>query len=160
MTNQEAIKRIKEHIAIHKYRESHAIHIVEALEKAISALQAQEIKHSIESSPTQKALDTISRQDAIDVLSLSKEILNRALDNIDVVGTDREKYSWGLGLIESNIEDIKELPPAQLEIVRCRNCKYCEHWYADKGRCFLWHEGGIDVFEDGFCNYAERRTNA
>jgi hypothetical protein len=42
MTNQEAIKRIKEHIAIHKYRESHAIHIVEALEMAISALEAQE----------------------------------------------------------------------------------------------------------------------
>jgi hypothetical protein len=43
MTNKEAIKRIKEHIAIHKYRESHAIHIVEALEMAISALQAQDV---------------------------------------------------------------------------------------------------------------------
>ena len=41
MTNQEAIERIKEHIAIHKYTELHAIHIVEALEMAISALQAQ-----------------------------------------------------------------------------------------------------------------------
>ena len=41
MTNLEAIKRIKEHIAIHKYRESHAIHIVEALEMAISALEKQ-----------------------------------------------------------------------------------------------------------------------
>lgn len=102
MTNQEAIKRIKEHIAIHKYMGSHAIHIVEALEMAISALQVQEVK----------PLDTINRQDAIDVLSLGKEILNRVLDDIDVVGTDREKYLWGLGLIESNIEDIKELPPA------------------------------------------------
>lgn len=41
MNNQEAIQRIKEHIAIHKYRESHAIHIVEALEMAISALEKQ-----------------------------------------------------------------------------------------------------------------------
>lgn len=41
MTNQEAIERITEHIVIHKYRESHAIHIVEALEMAIKALQAQ-----------------------------------------------------------------------------------------------------------------------
>ena len=48
---------------------------------------------------------------------------------------------------------------AQSEIIRCKDCKYCEHWYADKGRCFLWHESGIDVFENGFCNYAERRTN-
>ena len=45
------------------------------------------------------------------------------------------------------------------EIVRCKDCKYCEHWYADKGRCFLWHEDGIDVFEDGFCNYGGRRTD-
>ena len=38
----------------------------EAMEMAFSALQAQEANHSIESSLTQKALDTISRQDAID----------------------------------------------------------------------------------------------
>ena len=41
-------------------------------------------------------------------------------------------------------------------VIRCKDCKHCEHWYADKGRCFLWHEGGIDVFGDGFCNYGER----
>lgn len=40
--------------------------------------------------------DSISRQAAIDVLSLGKELLSRVLDDIDVVGTVREKYSWGL----------------------------------------------------------------
>ena len=59
--------------------------------------------------------DLIERQAAIDVISLGKEILSRVLDDIDVVGTDREKYSWGLGLIESNIKDIEELPSAQPE---------------------------------------------
>ena len=59
--------------------------------------------------------DLISRQAAIDVLSLGKEILSRVLDDIDVVGADREKYSWGLGLIESYINDIEELPSAQPE---------------------------------------------
>lgn len=38
----------------------------EAMEMAFSALQAQEAKHSTESSLTQKELDTISRQEAID----------------------------------------------------------------------------------------------
>lgn len=58
-------------------------------------------------------------------------------------------------------EDLKNLPTADVvEVVRCKDCKYCEHWYADKGRCFLWHESGIDVFEDGFCNYGERREDA
>ena len=47
----------------------------------------------------------------------------------------------------------------QPEIIRCKDYKYCEHWYADKGRCFLWYDTGIGVFEEGFCNYAERRTD-
>ena len=34
---------------------------------------------------------------------------------MDVVGIDREKYSYGLKLQESDIEDIKELPSAQSE---------------------------------------------
>ena len=41
MTNQEAIERINEHIAIHRYNEPQAIHIVEALQMAISALEKQ-----------------------------------------------------------------------------------------------------------------------
>lgn len=51
------------------------------------------------------------------------------------------------------------LPSAQSEIIRCKDCKYSERWYRDKRRCFLWHETGIDVFEDGYCNYAERRAD-
>jgi hypothetical protein len=59
------------------------------------------------------ANDAISRQAAIDALSLGKEILSRVLDDVDVVGTDREKYSFGLGLIEASINDIEELPSIQ-----------------------------------------------
>ena len=68
-----------------------------------------------------------------------------------------------LDRIEEKIDVIRglatTLPSAQPEIIRCKDCKYCEHWYANKGRCFLWHEGGIDVFEEGFCSYGERRTD-
>jgi antitoxin component HigA of HigAB toxin-antitoxin module len=63
--------------------------------------------------------DLIERQATIDVLSLGKEILSYVLDDIDVVGTDREKYSWGLELIESYIDDIKELPSAQHDCIEC-----------------------------------------
>lgn len=51
------------------------------------------------------------------------------------------------------------LLPAQPEIIRCKDCKHSKHWYLDKFLCFLWHEDGIDVFADGFCNYAERKTD-
>ena len=41
MTNEEAIERINEHIAIHRYNEPQAIRIAEALQMAIEALEKQ-----------------------------------------------------------------------------------------------------------------------
>ena len=53
---------------------------------------------------------------------------------------------------------LRELPSADVvQVVRCKDCKHSEHWYRDKARCFLWHEEGIDVFENGYCSYAERK---
>lgn len=58
-------------------------------------------------------------------------------------------------------ERLMNLPAADVRhVVLCRDCKHSEHWYADKSRCFLWHESGIDVFNDGFCNYGEKREEA
>ena len=71
--------------------------------------------------------DLIDRKEAIGVFSFDKEMLNRLLDDMDVVGTDREKYSWGLGLIESYINDIWELPSADPKNGRWTD----EGWYAD-----------------------------
>ena len=59
--------------------------------------------------------DLISRQAAIDTLSVGRELLNRVLDETDVVGTEREKFSFWLGLIESAIKDIEELPSVESE---------------------------------------------
>lgn len=58
---------------------------------------------------------------------------------------------------------IRGLPAADVvEVVRCKDCKYSEHWYRDKRLCRLWYgeekpSAPIDVFDDGFCNYGERR---
>lgn len=53
---------------------------------------------------------------------------------------------------------IEALPSADvIEVVRCKDCIHSDHWYRDKSRCFLWHESGIDVFDDGYCNYGKRR---
>lgn len=105
--------------------------------------------------------DLISRQAAIDVLSLGKEILSRVLDDIDVVGTDREKYSWGLRLIESNIEDIKELPSAQQWIPCSERMPECEQEvlictkkkvYVSKKTGMEWYEESVitpALYEDG-----------
>ena len=37
-----------------------------------------------------------------------------------------------------------------VEVVRCKDCVNSKHWYADRRRCFLWHETGIGVFENDF----------
>ena len=55
-------------------------------------------------------------------------------------------------------DEVDNIPAADVvEVVRCKDCAYCEHWYRDKGLCALWAENGIDVFEDGFCSYGKRR---
>lgn len=59
--------------------------------------------------------DLISRQAAIDELNDGAELLRRVLDDADIVGAERAKYEWGLGLIESYISDMEELPSAQPE---------------------------------------------
>lgn len=43
------------------------------------------------------------------------------------------------------------------DIVRCKDCKYSEHWRRDERMCSLWDDAW--VFDDGFCNHAERRTD-
>ena len=73
--------------------------------------------------------DIIYRQDAIDALDVGAELLRRVLDETDIVGAERAKFEWGLGLIESCIYDMEELPSAEPEIIRCKDCKYRdENW--------------------------------
>lgn len=81
---------------------------------------------------------------AIDADHLKRWILSRVFQKLTV---------------SDAIDQIDREDTIEPEIVRCKDCKHSEHWYRDKSRCFLWHEEGIDVFEDGFCNYAERRTD-
>jgi len=120
--------------------------------------------------------DLISRQVAIDTFSVGKEMLNRVLDETDVVGTEREKFSFGLGLIESAIKDIEKLPSAQPEIIQCKDCKhwrqqtnyqgaplsfgFCESddmWRSLYGETY--EVSHIDTDDDFYCGYAERRTD-
>ena len=50
-------------------------------------------------------------------------------------------------------KEINELPSAQPEIVRCKDCKH-----HDGIRCFRWNSTIITKFDD-FCSNAERRTD-
>ena len=78
-------------------------------------------------------------------------------DALEVVCfTDREgSFSDGVQWL---LEYIDGLPSADVHpVIRCKDCKHSTEWYRDKRRCFLWCEDGIDVFEDGYCSYWERK---
>ena len=82
--------------------------------------------------------DTISRQAAIDALDFGAELLRRALDDMNLVGNEREKYEWGLGLSESYIADMKDLPSAQPERKKGRWINHRKdrgHHIADCDQC-------------------------
>jgi hypothetical protein len=108
--------------------------------------------------------DLISRKAAIYLLEHEIELSNRALDFAELVGTEREKFSWGLGLLESIAEDIKQLPSAQPEhrwipcserlpergvSVLISHVGYVSEDYLDidDGAMYFWNSG-IDLDEE------------
>ena len=136
MTNQEAIASLRTLCHNCKlfpkcaYEKSECF---KAIEMAISALQAQDV-------PDINVGNMISREELFEELNcINLPVGNETVDKIFSV--------------------IENIPSAQPEIIRCKDCKHSEHWYRDKSRCFLWNEEGMGVFDDGFCNYAERRTD-
>lgn len=58
----------------------------------------------------------------------------------------------------NGLERGKKCPLIELDLVRCRECKYSKNWYGDHRLCYLWAETGIGVFEDGYCSHGERRS--
>lgn len=53
---------------------------------------------------------------------------------------------------------MNEVPAARSEIIRCKDCKWVEHYGTD-GNASYWcknWDGGTDA--DGFCYEVERRT--
>lgn len=77
-----------------------------------------------------------------------------------------DTQTWGLlnapiskAIRKAAQETIKQLPPAQPEIIHCRECKH-----RDKdGECGQYDDGTVavscEVPDDHYCGYAERRTD-
>ena len=43
------------------------------------------------------------------------------------------------------------------QLIRCKDCENSKRWQGNRHRCFIWNEAGIDVFDNGFCNYGKRK---
>ena len=86
--------------------------------------------------------DLISRQAAIDGVKILHEVAWK---------------NWHEPTLSANvvIDMIKDLPSAQLEIIRCKDCKHWEQESICDGHCLEIDLHHVD--EDHYCSYAERR---
>ena len=138
MNNQEAIK-------ILKIERDHMIPIllperIEAMDMAISALQAQDV-------PDTNVGDVVSRQKAIDALCR----------RCDLAAEDDEPCTEKC----NDIKILEKLPSAQPEILRCKDCIY---WWESHKMCKRNKDKNhncacMDCDADFYCKYAERRTD-
>lgn len=62
------------------------------------------------------------------------------------------------------IDEIEDIPPAQSEIIRCKDCRYWqpqEEWVSEVPICTRTENGTgflMIINGDGFCSYAERKV--
>ena len=111
-------------------------------------------------------MDLISRQATIDALwkalfeyedKTEKQFIET--DELDVEDWVQHRV-FVQNMNDIDRQTILDLPSADaVEVVRCKYCKHSTEWYGDKRRCFLCCEDGIDVFEDGYCSYWERKND-
>ena len=101
--------------------------------------------------------DLISRQAAIDAIEEMQMPIMRSI-------FPEEQFVFK-GMSEA-LSAINELPSAQSEIIRCKDCKWyeCSIMAADFGVCchpdWVVDNCGFAVYENGWCYRAERRTDA
>ena len=104
--------------------------------------------------------DLIGRQAAIDALvgitmfKTKHELMQRVNASI------QDEQGW-LGAVAECLDEIEDLPSAQPEIIRCKDCKY---WYAGENinycRKFWDDDGEPKLYRctaDDFCSRAERK---
>ena len=89
--------------------------------------------------------DLIDRQAAIDVLARTARENFSLSDEFD---------HYIAGLIDGDTA-IRQLPSAQPEIVRCKDCK----WYGRIGCAISIVDDSDKPTENDFCSFAERRTD-
>lgn len=98
--------------------------------------------------------DLISRQAAIDALmSLTVYKSKREI----VQAADKNENSW-IGGVAECIDEIEDLPSAQPDIIRCKDCK---HYKTEFCAIDIW-TADVKIYKakpDDFCSRAERRQD-
>ena len=111
--------------------------------------------------------DLISRQGAIDIERNATVDTNPShfeahqkftqfMDDAEISSFGRWQWSNGFNTALTAVGiDLKKLPSAQPEIVRCKDCK----WFGEIGCAVQIVDESDRPSENDFCSFAERRTD-
>ena len=100
--------------------------------------------------------DLISRKGAIKAIKEDKiDLTNPNVVAVFKATGDFEKAETQSMTCDRHIEILKDLPSAQPEIIRCKDCKY--NTYSKK--CLQPDSFFLVPADDFYCGYAERRTD-
>ena len=111
--------------------------------------------------------DCISRTQAID--TIKKRLFETAFNNI---GIKRNVDDTLLDVAEDRLETwFDDVPPIQTDIIRCKDCAYCDSDVVDApygmtkkifwcDRLYAGTNENLVVDPDDFCSWAERREDA
>ena len=92
-------------------------------------------------------MDLIDRQAAIDALN------TRAKDTFTLA----DGYQYYLGALHDVADDLRRLPSAQPELIRCKDCKNNSNTGGIYTNCDVLPQMFGRNPEDNYCSYAERR---
>ena len=100
-------------------------------------------------------MELISRQAAIEALENDKAELSRIIRGMSANDAQLDHYVAQHNQVVYDIDAIKQLPPIQPEIVRCKDCKHRdpEDKKCDCGHDILWQ---LPRRNDWFCADGER----
>ena len=99
--------------------------------------------------------DLISRRDAIDALDEQIEQCNKALGSFDISPKDEYAIKVERASLKAYRELLENLPSAQPEIIRCKDCKHADFGGQSDGRLYcMWNE--CYMHEDDYYSNAER----
>lgn len=79
--------------------------------------------------------------------------MGRLLDEDDVIDIINFECGKWIGLSKTIEKEIKALPPAQPEIIRCKDCKF----NASSKKCLNPDSFFLVPADDDFCSYGKRR---
>ena len=111
--------------------------------------------------PGKMVEDLISRRAAIDEIEYELEMINSALDSIALDFNARERLRQRRGEAREILNSIQQLPSAQPEIIRCKNCKYARLTSDGSCKyCDIWFPDEAEYMDgDYYCASAERNGN-